>query len=44
MEKIILCVDAGIQPPLTYNAFYVGMSRIRRSDDIRLVSLNGPER
>ena len=41
LDKIILCVDWPSQPKLTYNAFYVGISRVRRTEDLRLLNLSG---
>ena len=37
LPKVILCVDHPVSPALTYNAFYVGVSRVPRSSDIRLI-------
>ena len=43
LDKIILCVDHPITPPLSYNAFYVGISRVRLTADIRLVQLRSTD-
>ncbi len=37
VPKIVLCVDHPASPALTYNAFYVGISRVARTFDIRLL-------
>ena len=39
MEKIILCVDQKCQPALTYNALYVGISRVREGKNIPVLRL-----
>ena len=39
MEKIILCVDRKCRPALTYNALYVGISRVHGGKNIRVLRL-----
>ena len=39
MEKIILCVDRKCRPALTYNALYVGISRVHEGKNIRVLRL-----
>ena len=39
LPKIVLCVGWPSQPALTYNAFYVGISRVRTGEDIRLLQM-----
>ena len=39
LPKIVLCVSWPSQPALTYNAFYVGISRVRTGEDVRLLQL-----
>jgi len=40
LDQILLCVDKSC-PSLTYNAWYVGISRVRTGDGIRVLSLRG---
>ena len=39
MDKIILCVDHNCRPALTYNALYVGISRVHEGENIRVLRL-----
>ena len=43
MDKIILVVDDKSLPALTYSAFYVGMSRVRTGDGLRVNRLQNHE-
>ena len=43
MDKIILVVDDKSLPALTYNAFYVGISRVRTGDGLRVIRLRNHE-
>ena len=43
MDKIILVVDDKSLPALTYNAFYVGISRVRTGDGLRDIRLRNHE-
>ena len=43
MDKILLVVDDKSLPALTYNAFYVGISRVRTGDGLRVVCLRNHE-
>ena len=43
LDKIILCVDHPVTPTLSYNAFYVGLSRVRRTTDLRLLQLRSAD-
>ena len=43
MDKIILVVDDKGLPALTYNAFYVGISRVRTGDGLRVIRLPNHE-
>ena len=43
MDKIILVVDDKSLPALTYNAFYVGISRVRTGAGLRVIRLRNHE-
>jgi hypothetical protein len=43
LDRIILCVDHPVTPALSYNAFYVGVSRVRRTADVRLLQLRSTD-
>ena len=43
MDKIILVVDDQSLPALTYNAFYVGISRVRTGGGLRVIRLRKHE-
>ena len=43
MDKIILVVDDKSLPALTYNAFYVGISRVCTGDGLRVIRLRNHE-
>ena len=43
MDKIILVVDDSSLPALTYNAFYVGISRVRTAAGLRVIRLRNRE-
>ena len=43
MDKIILVVDDKSLPALTYNAFYVGISRVRTGARLRVIRLRNHE-
>ena len=43
MDKIILVVDDKSLPALTYNAFYVGISRVRTGDGLPVIWLRNHE-
>jgi hypothetical protein len=38
-DRIVLCVDSGARPALTYNSWYVGLSRVRQGCNIRVLRL-----
>ena len=40
MNRSILCVDAASKPALTYNAFYVGISRVEAANNLRVMRLH----